>query len=136
MAVKKIEALADTIGFLNDAHNPESRAFQLRNPGMCRAYSFRQLNSSTDDNVRIFTSLIGGYRFLIQDLTWKVSGQTRAKGEHGKLKPTSTLTDLLRSFKLSDIGNLMQAVDFLNRALQPDEPITAETKLQFFLEGE
>jgi hypothetical protein len=135
MPVKKIEALADCIAFLNDAHNPDSRAYQLRNPGMCRAFSFKQLNNTTDDGYRIFTSIIGGTRFLHQDLSWKCSGQTRAKGEHGKLKPSSNLTDLLKSFKLSDMGSLMTAVDFLNRALQPDEPITAETKLEFFLEG-
>lgn len=134
MPIKKIEALADCIGFLNDAHNPESRAFQLRNPGMSRVYSFNKLNQSTDDGYRIFTSIIGGLRFLHQDLIWKCGGQTRAKGEHGKLKPTSTLADLLRSFKLADLSNLIQAVAFLNTALQTDE-ITEKTELQYFLEG-
>jgi hypothetical protein len=133
--VKRIEALADAIGFLNDSHNPESRAYQLRNPGLVRAYSFKQLNAVDDDGYRIFTSLIGGYRFLVQDLQWKVSGQTRAKGESGKLKPTSSLTDLLKSFKLSSIDNLMQAVHFLNTALLTEE-ITATTELNFFIEVE
>src|SRR5260370_1179839 len=135
-SVKRIEALADAIGFLNDVQNPESRAYQLRNPGLCRAYSFKQLKEVDKDGYRIFTSLIGGYRFLVQDLEWKCSGQTRAKGESGKLKPTSSLTDLLKSFRLSDIGNLMTAVDFLNRALMPEEAITATTELKFFIEGE
>ena len=131
--VKRIEALADCIGFLNDVHNPESLAYQLRNHGLCRAYSFKQLKAVNEDGYRIFTSLIGGYRFLVQDLQWKVSGQTRAKGESGKLKQTSTLTDLLKSFKLSSIENLMQAVAFLNTALQTEE-ITATTELKYFLE--
>jgi hypothetical protein len=133
MPVKRIEALSDAIGFLNDAHNPESKAYQLRNPGLCRAYSFKQLNSVDDQGYRIFTSIIGGVRFLHQDLLWKCSGQTRAKGEHGKLKPTSTLTDLLRAFKLHDLSNLIQAVNFINLALQTDE-VTATTELKFFLE--
>jgi hypothetical protein len=133
--VTRIEALADCIGFLNDAHNPESHAYQTRNIGLCRAYSFKQLNQLCDcgQSHRSFTSLIGGYRFLVQDLTWKCSGQTRAKGETGKLKPTSTLTDLLKSFKMTSIEVLMQSVAFLNTALQTDE-ITASTELKFFLE--
>lgn len=135
MAVKKIEALADAIGFLNRVHEPESRAYQNRNPGLCKAFSFKQLGATDDQGYRIFTSIIGGMRFLHQDLIWKCSGQTRAKGEHGKLKPTSTLTDLLKAFKLSDIENLMQAVGFLNTALQTEE-ITATTELQYFTEGD
>jgi len=135
--VTRIEALADCIGFLNDAHNPESHAYQTRNPGLCRAYSFKQLNQLCDcgKSHRTFTSLIGGYRFLVQDLTWKCSGETRAKGESGKLKPTSSLTDILKSFKMTSVEVLMQGVAFLNTALQTDE-ITAETELKFFLEGE
>lgn len=130
---KKIEALADCIAFLNDAHNPESLAYQLRNPGLCRAYSFKQLGSVDENGYRIFTSLIGGYRFLVQDLTWKTSGQTRAKGETGKLKPASPLTDLLRSFRMTSIEFVMQAVSFLNTALKTEE-ISATTELKYFLE--
>src|ERR1700678_3718832 len=95
--VKRLEALADAIGFLNNFHDPESISYQLRNPGLCRAYSFKQLGSVDKNGYRIFSSLIGGMRFLHQDLTWKCSGQTRAKGETGKLKPTSPLTDILKS---------------------------------------
>lgn len=135
MPPKRIEALADTISFLNDFPNPESLAYQLRNPGLCRAYSFKQLGAVDKNGYRIFTSLIGGYRFLVQDLTWKCSGQTRAKGETGKLKPTSSLTDLLRSFRMVNIEHLMQAVKYLNDALQTEE-VTATTELKFFLEGE
>lgn len=133
--IKRLEALASAIAFLNDFHNPDSRAFRNLNPGNCRGYSFKQLKEVDKDGYRIFTSLIGGYRFLCQDLEWKCSGQTRAKGESGKLKPTSTLTELLKSFRLSDIGNLITAVDFLNRALMPEEAITATTELKFFVEG-
>ncbi len=137
MPVKRIEALADCIASLNDFGNPESIAFQLRNPGLCRAHSFKHLNEVDDQGRRRFSSLIGGYRFLIQDLTWKLSGETRAKGENGKLKPTSPLTDLLKSFRLNSIDKQMLAVAFLNLALKPEEKITAETELKFFLvEGE
>lgn len=133
--VKRIEALADVIGFLNSIHDPESRSYQLRNPGMCRAYSFKQLNSVDDQGYRVFTSLIGGYRFLNQDLIWKCSGQTRAKGDDGRLKPTSTLAELLKAFRLNGFEKQMQAVTFLNSALKTDE-ISTMTELKFFIEGD
>ena len=133
--VKRIEALADVIGFLNGIHDPESEAYHLRNPGMCRAYSFKQLNSVNDQGYRIFTSLIGGYRFLCQDLLWKCSGQTRAKGDNGRLKPTSTLAELLKAFRFTGFEKQMQAVAFLNSALKTDE-ISTTTELKFFLEGD
>ena len=133
--IKRLEALADCIGALNDFGNPESSAFQLRNPGLCRAYSFKQLNSVDDQGRRIFSSLIGGYRFLLQDLTWKLSGTSRAKGENGRLKPTSTLADLLKSFRLSALDKQMQAVGFLNAALNTDE-ISIATELHYFLEDD
>ena len=137
--IKRLEALADMIASLNDFWNPESESYQLRNPGMCRAHSFKQLNSVDEQGRRIFTSLIGGYRFLIQDLTWKCEGTTRAKGEHGRLKPTSSLVDLLKAFKLNSLDKQMQAVAFLNMALKTlgtTEEVTSETELKFFLEGD
>lgn len=134
LAVKRIEALADCVGFLNDVGNPESDSYQLRNPGLCRAHSFKHFGNTDDKQRRIFTSFIGGYRFLVQDLTWKCNGETRAKGDNGKLKPTSSLAELLKSFNLSGLDKLMQGVTFLNLALNTEE-ITAETELKYFLEN-
>lgn len=133
--IKRIEALADAIAFLNNAHDPKSDAYQLRNPGLARAYSYRHLGEVDNKGRRIFTSLIGGYRFLIQDLTWKCSGQTRAKGFSGKLSNLSTLNDLLKSFNLGNLedGHIFAVLDFLNSAL-PGTAINSETNLQFFLE--
>lgn len=132
MAVYKIEALADAIAFLNKAHDPKSDSYQLRNPGMFRVYSFKHLASSDNLGRRIFTSWVGGYRFLIQDLTWKCEGSTRAKGNNGKLKATSNLSDLLVAFKLNTEENLFTLVDFLVTALK-DESISSETEISFFL---
>ena len=82
---------------------------------------------------RSFTSLIGGYRFLVQDLTWKCSGDTRAKGADGsKLKSTSNLADLLVAFKLGTEENLFTLIDFLNQALREDV-VNSETEIGFFL---
>ena len=132
MAIKRIEALADAIAFLNNAHDPKSEAFQLRNPGMFKVYSFKHLASSDNLGRRIFTSYIGGYRFLIQDLTWKCEGSTRAKGNNGKLKASSHLADLLVAFKLNSEENLFTLVDFLITALG-DESIGSETEISYFL---
>lgn len=129
--VKRIEALADAIGYLNDIHNPKSIAYKLRNPGMFHAYSFKHLAQTDEKGRRIFTSLIGGYRFLIQDLTWKCEGNTRAKGEAGKLKSTSTLVDLLRALRQKP-DNIFVLVDFLQQALE-DEAISESTQLSYFL---
>lgn len=135
MAIKRIEALADAIAYLNKAHEPSSDAFQLRNPGLVRAYSYRHLGEVDNKGRRIFSSLIGGYRFLVQDLTWKCSGQTRAKGFSGKLSNLSNLNDLLKSFNLGNLedGHIFEILDFLNQAL-PGTAINSETNLQFFLE--
>lgn len=135
MAVKRIEALADAIAFLHNMHNPASDAYQLRNPALARAYSYRHLGEVDNKGRRIFTSLIGGYRFLIQDLEWKCSGQTRAKGYGGKLNSRCNLSDLLKSYghPVED-GSVFLVVDFLMNAL-PGQEISAQTPLSFFLEN-
>lgn len=130
--VKRIEALADCIGKLNKIQDPESDAYQLRNPGLFRAYTFKHIGQTDTLGRRIFTSLIGGYRFLVQDLEWKCSGQTRAKGEAGKLKPTSKLSELLRALRLSREEQIFEAVDFLQNALH-EFSINSDTPLSYFL---
>lgn len=133
MAIKRIEALADGIAYLNKAHEPNSDAFQLRNPGLVRAYSYRHLGEVDNKGRRIFTSLIGGYRFLIQDLTWKCEGNTRAKGHNGRLSPVSDLTDLLKSFNI-DEEQVFALAEFLTVALK-DDTLNGRTKLSYFLEA-
>lgn len=140
MSNHRLEALACGIGNLTGAFsNPDSDAFQLKNPSLARAYSFKHLNETDDRGRRKFTSFIGGFRFLIQDLSWKCAGDTRAKGSNGKLKTSSTLGDLLHSFKIdnkaSEEENLFSLLDFLERALK-DETISASTPLSFFISEE
>ena len=135
MAIKRLEALADGIAFLNGMHDPASDAYQLRNPALARAYSYRHLGEVDNKGRRIFSSLIGGYRFLIQDLEWKCAGNTRAKGYNGKLSTGSTLCDLLKSFNLDNMedGNIFVLLEFLNKAL-PNAEISAQTQLSYFVE--
>jgi hypothetical protein len=135
MANKRLEALAQGIAYLNKAHEPNSDAFHLCNPGLVRAYSYRHLGEVDNKGRRIFPSIIGGIRFLVQDLTWKCEGNTRAKGYTSKLGPTSNLNDLLKSFNLDKMedGFIFSLLDFLNQAL-PGAEIDAKTNLKFFLE--
>jgi hypothetical protein len=136
MSNRRLEMLALGIATLNDAFNPDSDAFQLFNWSLARAYSFKHLDSTDDRGRRVFSSVIGGFRFLMQDLQWKCNGDTRAKGENGKLKPTSTLRDLLIAFKIENQWtldeNLFTLIDFLTRALR-DEEINSTTTLEFFV---
>lgn len=135
MSNRRIEMLALGIATLNDAFNPSSDAFQLFNWGLSRAYSFKHLSNTDDKGRRIFSSVIGGFRFLVQDLEWKCNGDTRAKGNNGKLKSTSNLSDLLLSYKIDNKAtpeeNVFQLVDFLTRALN-DDSISTTTELRFF----
>jgi hypothetical protein len=136
MSNRKIEALALGIAALNDFGNPDSKAFQLMNPGLSRAYSFKTLANTDKDGLRIFSSVIGGLRFLVQDLTWKIDGSSRAKSLDGsKIKPTHKLADLLHTFKLNSDEHLFTLLDFLSRALKTDE-ISFETQLSYFLQKE
>lgn len=133
MALHKLEVLALGIASLNDFFNPDSKAFQLMNPGLSRAYSFKTLANTDADGLRVFSSVIGGLRFLVQDLTWKVDGSSRAKALDGsKIKPTHKLADLLHTFKLNSDEHLFTLLDFLSRALKT-EAINFETELSYFL---
>lgn len=131
MSNRRLEMLALGIATLNDAFNPDSKAFQLFNCGNLRAYSFKHLHNTDDSGVRIFSSVIGGFRCLVQDLEWKIGGESRAKGSDGKLKPCSTLNDLLISYKLATDGNMFTIIDFLRRATKNDN-IDRDTPLSFF----
>lgn len=139
MSNRRLEMLALGIASLNDAFNPDSDAFQLFNWGLSRAYSFKHLSNTDERGRRMFSSVIGGFRFLVQDLEWKCNGDTRAKGSNGKLKQTSTLSDLLVSYKIDNKAtpeeNLFWLLDFLTRALR-DDSINAETTLKFFVNEE
>lgn len=135
MSNRRIEMLALGIATLNNAFNPDSDAFQLFNWGLNRIYSFKHLGSADDAGRRSFTSVVGGFRFLVQDLTWKCSGDTRAKGNNGRLKSTSTLPDLLASFRLNKPEHIFELIDFLQRALK-DADISAATELSYFLNEE
>lgn len=126
MFVSRIEALADAISALNDWLNPSSDAYQLRNPGLLRAFSTQHLRD--EHGRRIFPSSIDGIQALKYDLTKKCSGNSRSK-----LKDTSTLKDLLVKGYAQPPSSEEYVLCFLQSALLR-QSINANTPLKYFLE--
>jgi hypothetical protein len=125
--VKRLEALADSLAKMNGALDPLMDAYQLRNPGLLRAFSPKHVRD--DKGRRIFSSFVAGYENLLLDLRIKCSGQSRAH-----LTPESPLVDLVTTY-----GNPTSAtrylVNFLRHALK-DDTIREDVKLGWFLEIE
>jgi hypothetical protein len=124
--VYRLEALADSIASLNDWSNPVADAYQLRNPGLLRAFTLR--HAADDAGRRIFPSLVDGYQALLYDLQRKCTGLSRSK-----LKPTDPLVELLiRGFSQPPSAE-EYVLCFLTSAL-PRLNVTAHTPLKFFVE--
>jgi hypothetical protein len=129
MPVKKIEALVDAFAKLNGAFNdPESEAYNLRNPLMIKSYGLPGKHQIDGQGRRVFDSMLSGYRAGLFDLEIKLSGKSRAK-----LSPDDKLENLLRVYGITELGGVKQIVNFLRRALK-DQEIQAVTPLRYFLE--
>ena len=124
----KLEALADAVAGLNDWMNPASDAYQLRNPGLLRAFTLRHL--ADESGRRRFPSLVDGYQALVSDLQIKCSGMSRSK-----LKRDSHIVNLLVKGFCQPPASEEYVLCFLREAL-PGYNVTPETPLKFFLEAE
>lgn len=130
--MNKLEALADSLGMLNDSANPESEAYKLRNPGMLRAFSLERVQTANEQGIRIFSSFVGGYQALLKDLEIKCQGRSRAYGLNGnKLNPASKLTDLLNAYGWKDDQPIEMVISFLKTAIE--RVVTKDTKLEYFI---
>jgi hypothetical protein len=114
----RLEALADAIGYANQFHEPDSEAYQLRNPGLLKAWSLHQLGACNDESIRRFETAQGGYKALCVAIERRCE---RAK--------KASLREALNYMG----ANLDVVVDFLQRALK-DTHITATTPISFFTE--
>lgn len=123
--VSRLEALADAISRYSGYDNPESAAFQNRNPGNLPAISPRHIRDL--QGKRVFQSFLDGYQALLFDLKVKASGKSSTR-----LKPSSTIRDLMASYGQPETAAKYIA-KFLKRALSIDS-ITEQTTLSFFLE--
>lgn len=129
MPINKIEAIVDAISKLNGCSDtPESESYKLRNPLMLKSFARVGKHETDVNGVRIFTSLLSGYKAATFDVLLKISGKSRAN-----VKPDSTLAQLLLCYGIKMQGAIDNIVSFLRRALS-DTEISSSTPLSYFLE--
>ena len=128
MPVNRLEALLDAIASLRGWSNPESDAYQLRNPLLVQSFSRPGKNSIDLEGRRMFESELAGLRAGLFDLELKCKGESRAG-----LKAGDALENLLRVMNLTEKLGQQQVVKFLRRALK-DPEITTTTPLSYFIE--
>lgn len=126
--VTKIEALFDALANLKGWNNPDSLAYQLRNPLMVKSFSKPGKNLITEDGIRVFETQLAGIRAGLFDLQLKVSGKSRAG-----IKPTDLLENVLRVYGVVELGGQKSVVKYLKRALKTED-ISVKTPLVWFLE--
>jgi hypothetical protein len=129
MSVKKTEALLDAFASCYGAFtDPESEAYNLRNPLMIKSYGLPGKHQTDGQGRRVFDSMLSGYRAGLFDLEIKLSGKSRAK-----LSPEDKLENILRVYGITELGGIKKIVSFLRRALK-DQSIQSTTTLRYFLE--
>jgi len=121
--MNRLEALADAIAAVNGFKDPDSQAYQLRNPLGLKDFN----NGVCLKKLRRFNSLLGGYAAGIADLKIKCSGKSRAK-----LEDQFNLQGLMRVYYMPDQTTIYVA-RFLRKALR-DDTIKETTELSYFVE--
>jgi hypothetical protein len=126
--VNRLEALLDAIASLKGWSNPDSLAYQLRNPLLTKSYSRPGKNLISDDGTRVFDTALAGLRANLFDLELKVKGQSRAG-----IKKDDLLENVLRVYNVTELGGQQAVVKFLKRALKTQD-IKLTTPLTWFYE--
>jgi hypothetical protein len=129
MAVSRLEALLDGIASVRGWSNPDSDAYQLRNPLLIQSFSRPGKNEIDKTGRRVFKSSLAGLRACLFDLELKVRGESRAG-----IKKDDHLENVLRVYGISELGGQQQIVKFLKRALK-DSSISRTTSLSYFVEN-
>ena len=125
MILNRLEALADSIAFYHNSHEPTSSAYQNRNPGMLVAISLK--HARDEAGFRLFNAFIDGYQALLYDLQLKVTGKSFAK-----LPDNPTINDLMRAYGHHGALVGQRIAKYIAKALQLE--VHATTPLSFFLE--
>ena len=126
--VSRIEALFDAVSSLRGWSNPDSDAYQLRNPLLVQSFSRPGKNEIDETGRRVFSTELAGIRAGLFDLELKVKGESRAG-----IKKDDTLENLLRVYGLVEKLGQQQVVKFLKRALKTQD-ISVTTPLMWFLQ--
>ena len=128
MSVNKLEALLDSISAIKGWNNPDSEAYQLRNPLMVKSFSKPGKNEITEDGHRIFSTQLAGVRAGLFDLDLKIRGKSRAG-----IKADDLLENVLRVYGIIELGGQQAVMKFLKRALKTQD-IKTTTPLKWFTE--
>jgi len=126
--VNRIESIVDAIGRLNSVHSPDSLAYQIRNPLLLVSFAKPGRHDVNEDGLRVFGSMLAGYKAGCFDVSLKIKGLSRAG-----LRPADCLENLLGCYKI--VGKVARdnVVAFIRRALK-DESVSVHTPLSYFLE--
>ena len=116
--MKRLEALCDAIAFANHYTEPESEAYEIRNPGMLAGDA---KNPRTAGGKRIFSCHRAGYAALLD------VAQKRCMAS-----PDQQLAALLEQLNIRMRIQQEQAIDFMARCA--NSTLTFETPLQWFIE--
>lgn len=128
--VSKLEFLCDAITEYLGSHDPQSRAYKLRNPLALKEVKVIQGESGKKviqfGDLRQYRSWVHGYESGLYDLRMKCSGRSSSG-----LTQFSSITELARFYGLTEqaAGNI---ADYLSFALE-DDKITQDTQLFVFL---
>jgi hypothetical protein len=122
----RFESLVLAIGKMNGVFDdPESRAFKLCNPLLLKTY--RPEKKCDSEHYRVFSSVMGGFKAGVADLTAKCSGK------NNRLSAENTLKDLLSVYGFNNESTARKLVLFLRRALG-DESVSLNTLIGWFQE--
>ena len=126
--ITRIEALFDALASLKGWNNPDSQAYQLRNPLMVKSFSKPGKNEITAEGYRIFSTQLAGVRAGLFDLDLKIRGKSRAG-----IKADDLLENVLRVYGIIELGGQQAVMKFLKRALKTQD-IKTTTPLKWFTE--
>jgi hypothetical protein len=111
LAVKRFEDFADAVAHVNNYFDPESRAREMRNPGLLKG----------DAGNRIFSCHRAGYAALVDRIQ-----------KHCAAHPEEKLETLFGCFGITMRVQQEKALDFMSRCA--NSTLTLQTSLRWFLE--
>ena len=117
--MKRLEAICDAIAEYHHYGDPESEAYELRNPGLLQGTS---KHPRTQQGIRVFSCHRAGYQAL-QDTLVKYCNAHKE----------STVQALLLQFGIKMKMQQENAVDFMARCANSNA-LKLETSLSWFLE--
>src|SRR5271169_2963604 len=124
--MSKLEHLVNAIARLNGMLDPESNCYRLKNPLMLKSYALPGKHEIDEVGVRVFQSILNGYKAAMFDIDLKASGKSRANAG-----PASTLEVFLKCYDIKTSAAVDHIVSFLRRALS-DQNISKNTLMNYF----